>query len=45
MRFNREPQIPDIANSWIFHPIPVFMMIGIVVVNHVVAHQPPGEAY
>jgi hypothetical protein len=31
--------MPDVANNWMFHLTPVLMMIGIVVVNHVVAHQ------
>jgi hypothetical protein len=31
--------MPDVANSWMFHLTPVLMMVGIVVINHVVAHQ------
>jgi hypothetical protein len=31
--------MPDVTNSWMFHLTPVLMMIGIVVINHVVAHQ------
>src|SRR3974390_2674492 len=31
--------MPDVTSSWMFHLTPVLMMIGIVVVNHVVAHQ------
>jgi hypothetical protein len=31
--------MPDVASNWMFHLMPVFMMMGVVLINHVVAHQ------
>src|SRR6516164_9553929 len=39
MRLKGSAKMPDVANSWMFHLTPVLMMVGIVVINHVVAHQ------